>query len=522
MSGTGTSSSSRRLTLSAMIFAVAMTFIDQTIVSIAAPNIQAELGLSNTGVQWAINSYLLAMAALFAFGGRLADTVGHRRMVVLGVVVFAVASALCGLTPKGAAAEGWLIAFRALQGAGGALMYPAALAIVVNSYALQERGKALALFFGIAGGLTAVGPILGGWLTQWTWRAIFWVNIPVAVVALVLIAMARPHSPHRPAPMDYRGLALIVAGVGLSIFGFQQSYLWGWHSVATWLCIVVGLLLLVVFVLVERRTAHPLLDVELFRDRAFSVQNVVLGVAMAAFVPVFFFTSVYAEVALGKKPSEASLDLLYFFLGFVVAAQVGGRMLDRIGAKRPVVLGCALSCVGYFLWAGRVTGLSESRIVWCIVLAGAGMGLMLGQANTDAVNRVPQLSYGEATGVTQTVRNYGSSLGLAVLGTIFASVLQSRITQSLTAQGMGHDAASREAKSISQLSSGQGSGGTASLPHFVRLGVAEATRSVLLGMSVIMAVAFVVALFGLRRGVQQELPADKRESRPAPAPETGD
>jgi len=179
---------SKNLVLAAMIFAVAMTFIDQTIVSIAAPHIQRELDLTSTGMQWAINGYLLAMAALFAFGGRLADTVGQRKMVVLGVVIFAGASAACGLTPKGSAAEAWIVAFRAVQGLGGAIMFPAALALVVRAFPLRERGKALALFFGIAGGLTAVGPVLGGYLTEWTWRAIFWVNIPVAVVALVLTA----------------------------------------------------------------------------------------------------------------------------------------------------------------------------------------------------------------------------------------------------------------------------------------------------------------------------------------------
>ncbi|WP_042374763.1 MFS transporter [Streptacidiphilus neutrinimicus] len=524
MSGSVSSSGSRRLILAAMIFAVAMTFIDQTIVSIAAPQIQAELGLTDTGVQWAINAYLLALAALFAFGGRLSDIVGHRPMVILGVVVFAAASAMCGLTPKGSAAEAWLIAFRALQGAGGAIMYPAALAIVVSSYALHERGKALALFFGIAGGLTAIGPILGGWLTQWTWRAIFWVNIPVAIVALVLIAVSKPRTPHRPAPMDYRGLVLIVAGVGLSVFGFQQSNLWGWHSPAIWLCIIVGLLLLVVFVLVERRTPAPLLNVRHFRNRAFRVENIVLGVSMAAFVPVFFFTSVYAEVALGKNASKASLDLLYFFLGFVVAAQIGGRMLDRVGAKRPVVLGCALACVGFFLWAGRVTALDESRIVWWIVVSGAGLGLMLGQANTDAVNRVPQLSYGEATGITQTIRNYGSSLGLAVLGTLYSSTLQTRLTQALTGQGLSHAAASQQAAQISRLGAGS-SGGTASAPQFVRLAVAEATRSVLIGMGVIMAVACGIALLGLRRGKQTELPAEDDEAvadQAGPAPVADD
>ena len=164
---------SRSLVLAAMIFAVSMTFIDQTIVSIAAPHIQRELGLTNTGMQWAINAYLLSLAALFAFGGRLADTMGHRRMVMLGVVIFAGSSAACGLTPTGSAAEAWIVAFRAVQGAGGAIMFPAALAAVVQTFPLQQRGRALALFFGIAGGLTAIGPVLGGFLTEWTWRAIF-------------------------------------------------------------------------------------------------------------------------------------------------------------------------------------------------------------------------------------------------------------------------------------------------------------------------------------------------------------
>src|SRR5450755_732743 len=135
---------SRNLVLTAMIFAVAMTFIDQTIVSIAAPKIQQDLGLSSSGMQWAINAYLLSLAAFFAFGGRLADTVGHRKMVTLGVVVFAAASAMCGLTPKGGLAEAWIVAFRVIQGAGGAIMFPASLAIVVQTFALRERGKALA------------------------------------------------------------------------------------------------------------------------------------------------------------------------------------------------------------------------------------------------------------------------------------------------------------------------------------------------------------------------------------------
>src|SRR6202522_1300105 len=193
----------RNLVLAAMIFAVSMTFIDQTIVSIAVPQIQKELGLTSTGVQWAVNGYLLSLAALFAFGGRLADTLGHRKMVTLGVIVFAAASAMCGLTPKGSLAEAWIVTFRVVQGAGGAIMFPAALAIVVQTFALRERGKALALFFGIAGALTAIGPLLGGYLTQWTWRAIFWVNIPVALIALVLIMVSKPQTEYQRAPIDF-------------------------------------------------------------------------------------------------------------------------------------------------------------------------------------------------------------------------------------------------------------------------------------------------------------------------------
>jgi EmrB/QacA subfamily drug resistance transporter len=495
------SAQSRNLVLAAMIFAVSMMFIDQTIVSIAAPNIQEELGLTPTGVQWAINAYLLSLAAFFAFGGRLADTVGHRKMVTLGVLVFAGASAMCGLTPKGSIAEAWLVAFRALQGLGGAIMFPAALAIVVQTFSLHERGKALALFFGIAGGLTAVGPALGGFLTQWTWRAIFWVNIPVAAIALLLIFRAKPVTEHRPARMDFRGLLILATGIALSIAGFQQSATWGWTDARTIAFIVVGAALLVLFVLVELRTKEsPLIDVKIFRIRPFFVENLVLGVSSLVFIPVFFFASEYSQLSLGKSASAASLVLLYFFLGFVAAAQIGGRMLDRVGAKRPVVLGCTLAAVGFWLWGRKVTGLDFGAQVWFVILSGAGMGFMLGPASTDAVNRASRLSYGEATGITQTVRNYAASLGLAILGSLLVSQLHGRLTTSLTDQGLSHAQASAEASQIAQSHGGSG----LKIPEFVRLDFAYATRTVFYVMAGIMAAAAIVALLGLRRGVQEE------------------
>jgi len=344
----------KNLVLAAMVFAVAMTFIDQTIVAIAIPNIQKQLSLSVTGTQWVINGYLLALSALFAFGGKLGDVLGRKRMVLIGVTGFAIASAACGLTPKGSIAEPWIIFFRVVQGATAALLFPAAVAIVVASFPLRERGKAMAIFFGISGGLTAIGPIAGGFLTQWTWRSIFWINIPVAIVAVVLTQIACPEDEPRPEKLDYRGTALITGAMGLTVLGFEQSSVWGWGSVLTWACIIVGLLLMVVFVRFELSIKKPLLRLQIFLDRAFATDTLVLGLMSIVFVPFFFFGSVYAQVALGKNSSQAGEYILWFFIGFVIMAQVGGRMLDRRGAKPPVVLGGALGAVGFFLLAGKL------------------------------------------------------------------------------------------------------------------------------------------------------------------------
>jgi MFS family permease len=401
-------------------------------------------------------------------------------------------------------------------------MFPAALAIVVQTFELRQRGKALAMFFGIAGGLTAIGPVLGGYLTQWTWRAIFWVNIPVALVALALILVSKPVTDHRPARIDYRGLVLIAAGVALSVFGFQQSTVWGWHNPLIWLSIVAGLVLLVVFYFVELRTESPLMKVSIFRIRPFLVENLVLGITNLVFIPVFFFGSEYAQISLGQSSSQAGVILLFFFIGFVIAAQIGGRLLDRVGAKRPVVIGCVLGAVGFWLWAGKVNDLSFSAQQWYIVLAGAGMGFMLGPSSTDAVNRASRYSYGEATGITQTVRNYAASMGLAILGTILVTEMRSHLTTSLISLGLPRSRAAAEAATLSQSHGGSGSS-VASIPHFFRVDFAQSTQTVLYIMAGIMAAAAVVAILGLRAGLQQDIGAAAQtpEEEPAVVDEPG-
>jgi EmrB/QacA subfamily drug resistance transporter len=496
----GTASArSKKIALVAMLLAVAMTFIDQTIVAIASPNIQSELSLSRTGIQWAVNAYLLALAATFALGGRLADVLGQRRMVVIGIIGFAGSSALCGATPSGTGAQAWITAFRALQGVSGAIMIPAALAIVVAAFPLHERGRALAIFFGVSGALTSIGPIAGGYLTQWTWRSIFWINVPVALLALLFTARAGITSSRRSDRIDWRGAVLVAAGMALSVLGFEQAAAWGWGSVATWACIVGGLLLLVVFALVELRTPSPLVRVEIFRDRAFLVDNGVLFFSMIAFIPAFFFASVYSQVSLGYSANQAGLYLLVFFAGFAPASQLGGRMLDKGGARRPTVLGSALACAGFALWAGHIYDFSLGAQWPWIVMAGAGIGLLLGPASTDAVNRAINSSYGEVTGVTQTVRNYGSTLGLAVLGTVLTTVLADRLATSLRALGVpGAQATSIADNAARGGNASQLGNAPPAIRDHVQAALAHAfaagTGGVFIGMAIALGITFLVAL----------------------------
>jgi MFS family permease len=266
---------------------------------------------------------------------------------------------------------------------------------------------------------------------------------------------------------------------------------------------------LVVFYFVELHTASPLMRVDIFRIRPFLIENLVLAVAMISFVPVFFFASEYAQISLGRSASGAGLFLLFFFIGFAVAAQVGGRMLDHSGAKRPVVAGCVIAAVGFYLWAQHVTGLSFAAQQWYIILAGAGMGMMLGPASTDAVNRASRLSYGEATGITQTVRNYSASLGFAILGTVLVSRMRAEVTSSLRTMGVPARRAAIEAANIAQ--SQQSSGGNSVVPHFIQEDFAQSTKTVFLLMSAVMVAAALVGAFGLRRGRQEE-PTDAASS----------
>lgn len=498
---------SSRLALAGLILAVSMTTIDQTIVALSAPTIQQNLGLSHDGMQWAVNVYLLATAAFFLLGGRVADVVGHKRMALVGIAGFGVTSLLCGLAPTGDFAEAWLVGARALQGLSGAIMFPAAIGIVVEGFARESRGRAMAIFFAITGAMTALGPIAGGYLTQWTWRAIFWVNVPIAIAAFVIVAIAARPSARRRERIDWLGAAVVAAGMGLLVFGLQQASPWGWGSPAVLGSLAAGVALLVVFVVLQRRTAQPLVQLAAFRDRGFTLSTLATLFSSVAFIATFFFLSVYGQVSLGLSAGLTGLLFLKFFIGFVVASRIGSVRFDKHGARAVVLAGGLVGAAG-FAWLASIAADLDfaaddfvNQQTWPIVIAGAGIGLMFSAVSTDAVNRAIGASYGEVTAISQTMKNFGGALGLAV----FTTIVTSRLTDLLTAsfEKIGGSAADAQS-AVDRISGASGDGGSlASLPtavreqimHAVAADYAGAVQWAFWGMAGAMLIVAVIGLF---------------------------
>jgi MFS family permease len=407
-------STTQNIILLAMILAVSMTTIDQTIMALAANTIQSGLGISHAAITWSVNAYILATAAFFMLGGKLADVFGHKRMAIIGIIWFAVCSLLCSLTPVGHLAVAWLITSRALQGVGTALMFPAALGIVRNSFPAHAQGRAAATFFSVTGAMIAIGPIAGSYLVQWTWRSIFWINIPIALLALALIARRQYTSKNSRTPIDWEGAVISAAGTTL------LGYFWR----------------------VERNKKYPLLNVGLFAQREFTISTIAIFLASIAFIPVFFFMSAYAQVSLNLSVGNSAILILEFFIGYVIGSRFGGKFYDHQGAKKPYIIGGLLGAVGFAWWASKLSDLqhggafANSPQFWPILLAGIGVGLMFSIASTDIASRSTSQAYGEASGVSQTARNLGGALGLAILSAILTVQLSSNLTSSFTKLGI--------------------------------------------------------------------------------------
>jgi EmrB/QacA subfamily drug resistance transporter len=465
-----------------LVPAMAMVMIDFTIVSISATTIQRDLGLSSTGVQWLVTAYALATAAFIALGGRLGDIVGHKRIVAIGIVTFAGFSLICGLAPDTSVAEPWLIVCRVLQGLGGALLIPSATVLVLNAFPPSERGKGLAVFFIVAGLFTALGPIAGSYLTQyWTWRAVFWINVPVALLSLTEFALVKMPDVAHPARIDWGGAFLSVAGMGLTVLGIQQSTVWGWGSVATIGSIVAGVVLLVAFVGYERSQKVPLIDVRaLAASRPFLVDCILTLLLFFTWLAVFFFGSIYFQVSVGQSPTRAGFSILTMFYAFFVASRIGGGMLDKTGPKHPVTLGFLALVVGLWLWGNELPDLSHSDTLAGMLVTGAGFGLAMSALNTDALDRAPAASRGVASGVIQSFRNFGSALGMAILGTIILSDAPDQAANGGTAVGKV-------------------------VPHALASGFADSLQNALYVGAALMLGAFVLARFFMPAGRQADV-----------------
>ncbi len=306
--------------------------------------------------------------------------------------------------------------------------------------------------------------------------------------------------------------------MGLSVLGLQQSSEWGWTSPATIACIAVGVVLLAVFVRYELRARTPIADLRMFANRGFAAANGVLFLLMMVFLPVFFFASMYAQISLGEDASAAGLFLLVFFAGYGGAAQWGGNIYDHRGVRAAVLPGCVVGAIGFYLWAQSLDDFALGDQWIYIVMAGAGCGLILGPASTDALNRVPADRYGQATGLNQTVRNFGASVGLAVLGTVLILQTRSNVESSLGTLGVPRDQADAIADALSRSGGGAAhpSLGDATGPGGERIlaavqdDFAHATRTVFYIMAGILAVTYVVAHIWL--------PKDRVTATPMRAP----
>jgi EmrB/QacA subfamily drug resistance transporter len=419
--------------LAAMTGTLSLILLDQTVVSVALPTIQRELDTTQTELQWVVNAYLLSLAALVAVGGRLADMFNRVGVLIAGIVLFVGSSAACGL----AQSETFLIAARAVQGVGAAMMLPPTGAIVINTFAPGERGKAMGVYAGISMIFLSLGPLVGGLLTDYaSWRWVFWVNLPVGAATIAMILGTRPDGRVPPGQrLDVPGLLTLVPGLAAIVLALMQSNTWGWGSPATLLLLAGGLLLLVAFVALETRVPNPLVQLRLFLTRNFRGDTLVLFCIQFALTGITVFGAIYAQDLLGFDPVQAGLALLPLTIPVLIVAPISGRLYDRIGPRGPVTVGMLLVGASLFWIAAVQHEFSFWVLVPGYVVAGVGIALVMSPSNTDAMNAAPSELRGQASGVVQTVRQVGGTVGLAVVGTIVANVQNDRLTDFLLGIG---------------------------------------------------------------------------------------
>jgi EmrB/QacA subfamily drug resistance transporter len=398
-----------------------MVVLDATIVNVALPSIQKDLGLSEANLQWIINAYTLVFGGFLLLGGRAGDLLGRKRVFLIGLVVFTTASLLNGL----ASTSGMLIGFRALQGLGAALISPAALSIISTTFAEgKERAKALGVWAAIAIGGSAVGLVLGGALTQaFSWPWIFFVNVPVGIAAFLLALRFVPESKdeHAHKSYDIGGAATVTGGLMALVFAIVKAETAGWGAAVTIGFFALAAILLVSFVFIELRSREPLVRLSIFRTRSLTTANVTMFLVASGMFAMFFFNTLYIQRVLGYGPLEAGVAFLPFTAGIMVSAGIASNFAPRIGVRPVAAVGMLLTIVG-MLGFGRmpVDGSYLSDVLPAMILASLGMGAVFMPLTLVATTGLKDEDQGLASGLFNTSQQIGGALGLAILSTIAA------------------------------------------------------------------------------------------------------
>ena len=441
--------------LVATILASSMAFIDSTVVNVALPALQKSFGASVIGVQWVVESYGLTLSALILVGGSMGDMFGRRRMFVLGTLLFAAASAYCGLAPS----LGHLIAARAIQGIGAAFLVPGSLALISASFDESERGRAIGTWSGSTAITTAIGPVMGGWMIEHlSWRSVFFINVPFAIAVVAISSWCVPESRStRQGRIDWIGAFLATFSLTGLVYGLIESARLGWKHPVVLIALFAGSFGLVAFLAIESRVSSPMVPLKLFRSRAFAGANL-LTLFLYAAVGIFFFVFPLNLIQVqAYSATEAGAAVLPFILLMFVLSRWSGGLVSRYGARLPLVIGPCICGLGFLLFAlPSVGGSYWSMFFPAVVILGLGMSVSVAPLTTTVMGAVDQDRVGTASGINNAVARVAGVLAVAGLGAAmvvsFSNHLNRRLDNIALPQDVRAELQSNEIKMAALMS----------------------------------------------------------------------